>query len=501
MTLEQQFQRQATAFHKLSRRVTGDLKAKQDLGLSLSACMGTISQHLVGLIQRVRALGAKLDDDLQEACRDMEESLSWFQLWLRVLRPIVEAGQAHIGELVSDAGQDVAWPLSSDTSLIPKLHADSETLWAVLVSIAVSGVEGNMSDLFTLMGEMLQRIRLCPAALPGIRQGLVVAIQASMGNLRDPMQYAPATAQEWLYPSLLLEQSCVFQGLVSESFSEEIKKLMALPCPYEGYMPWAVRVGEWVRSACTDTVDWAGVMSIGGYSAWDLPGVEIHGPMQVWHWPEDLNTLAGQCGHLFHEGRRPSVCDAGRAVTFALRRTLNRSESTGPQRPWTLPSLSAGVALWGKPVLFWMSVLLSLPATSGVRQSAESYDDEVAVAPEYDSSPACSHAFAVWTPFHGPSVFDYRRGDSIAGFRILLREAGHREENSLLHVAFDTLATSVDLVSCPSGSQVWWTVRDGLSRELLRPLAPWYAPEGRHVLTLNSLGQAQGVSFSQEAAS
>ena len=232
MTLEQQFQRQATAFHKLSRRVTGDLKAKQDLGLSLSACMGTISQHLVGLIQRVRALGAKLDDDLQEACRDMEESLSWFQLWLRVLRPIVEAGQAHIGELVSDAGQDVAWPLSSDTSLIPKLHADSETLWAVLVSIAVSGVEGNMSDLFTLMGEMLQRIRLCPAALPGIRQGLVVAIQASMGNLRDPMQYAPATAQEWLYPSLLLEQSCVFQGLVSESFSEEIKKLMALPCPY-----------------------------------------------------------------------------------------------------------------------------------------------------------------------------------------------------------------------------------------------------------------------------
>ena len=112
------------------------------------------------------------------------------------------------------------------------------------------------------------------------------------------------------------------------------------------------------------------------------------------HWPEDLNTLAGQCGHLFHEGRRPSVCDAGRAVTFALRRTLNRSESTGPQRPWTLPSLSAGVALWGKPVLFWMSVLLSLPATSGVRQSAESYDDEVAVAPEYDSSPACSHAWS-----------------------------------------------------------------------------------------------------------
>ena len=48
-------------------------------------------------------------------------------------------------------------------------------------------------------------------------------------------------------------------------------------------------------------------------------------------------------------------------------------------------------------------------------------------------------------------------------------------------------------MSCPPGDTVWWLVRDGLSRELLQPVAPWYEADGRRVLTLNSLGQAQNA--------
>ncbi|CAE7826777.1 unnamed protein product [Symbiodinium sp. CCMP2592] len=84
-------------------------------------------------------------------------------------------------------------------------------------------------------------------------------------------------------------------------------------------------------------------------------------------------------------------------------------------------------------------------------------------------------------------------------FRTLLREAGHRAETNTLHVAFDTLPTQLDVVSCPAEGPAWWIVRDGMSRELLRPVAPWYEADGRRILTVNSLGQAQGLTYGAAA--
>ena len=75
LSVEQQAQRRASAASKLSKRISGDLKAKEELRVSLQQWMVTIAIHLAGLVQRVRALGEKVDADLTEALREMREAL------------------------------------------------------------------------------------------------------------------------------------------------------------------------------------------------------------------------------------------------------------------------------------------------------------------------------------------------------------------------------------------------------------------------------------------
>ncbi|CAE7283093.1 unnamed protein product [Symbiodinium sp. CCMP2592] len=158
--------------------------------------------------------------------------------------------------------------------------------------------------------------------------------------------------------------------------------------------------------------------------------------------------------------------------------------------------------------------------------------EEPSVIPQYDATPTCNHAWchelacqtthcgvdaahlhrhcrvtspfqviriSVWTPFFGPHTFDFPTGHSLAEFNFLLHEAGYHANQCTLHVAFDTLPTCLDLVAVPRGPQRWWIVRDGLARELLRPVSPWVESDGRRILTVNSHGQAQGLSHSEEA--
>ena len=76
-------------------------------------------------------------------------------------------------------------------------------------------------------------VRLCPNALPRLPQGLVLAMQVTLGNILDPYSYAPSTAQEWLYPSLLLEHGGPFVGyippLVSAQVPAQVLATAALP--------------------------------------------------------------------------------------------------------------------------------------------------------------------------------------------------------------------------------------------------------------------------------
>ena len=105
----------------------------------------------------------------------------------------------------------------------------------------------------------------------------------------------------------------------------------------------------------------------------------------------------------------------------------------------------------------------------------------------------------LWLPYSGTAVFEFRREAELQNFEQLLQTAGHHAEH-VLTVAYDTLGTSLDLLSIPTAPATWWIVRDGLSRELLRPVTLWTEPGARYVLSLNSHGQAQALSCTPEVS-
>ena len=107
----------------------------------------------------------------------------------------------------------------------------------------------------------------------------------------------------------------------------------------------------------------------------------------------------------------------------------------------------------------------------------------------------------LWNPFQGPSLFDVLRADSADVLLSKLLAAGHDPLRRVLYVAFDTQSTVVDLVSVPPSSGRWWIVRDGISRELLRPVTTWVEEDRRAVVTINSHGQATSLVSTPEVAS
>ena len=149
-----------------------------------------------------------------------------------------------------------------------------------------------------------------------------------------------------------------------------------LPC-CAGLFLWALRMGEWVRAACTDSVEWSHVMAIGGLTTWDLPGVTVHGPTQVWKWPDEVQSLAGQCGHLFHEGRDPFVCDASKSVLHLIGGTLNGSVYVDRSTSSARQALKAGALALGAPrPFFLLGGLLLVDLVAGVRSVSDSPEDE-----------------------------------------------------------------------------------------------------------------------------
>ena len=75
VTAEQHAQRRANLIRTLSRRITGNVKAKTELKDALNQWLIQLSQHLQGLTARVSAIGQKIDEDLQSACDEMAAGL------------------------------------------------------------------------------------------------------------------------------------------------------------------------------------------------------------------------------------------------------------------------------------------------------------------------------------------------------------------------------------------------------------------------------------------
>ncbi|CAE7809875.1 unnamed protein product, partial [Symbiodinium necroappetens] len=89
--------------------------------------------------------------------------------------------------------------------------------------------------------------------------------------------------------------------------------------PTLGYTPWGLRIGIAVFGVCTAEVTWQHVLTIAEANPWDLSGMEIMGDHDLWTWPDDIQGLAGQCGHLLQSGSDPFLCAASSEARPSLR--------------------------------------------------------------------------------------------------------------------------------------------------------------------------------------
>ncbi|CAE7906492.1 pol, partial [Symbiodinium necroappetens] len=310
-----------------------------------------------------------------------------------------------------------------------------------------------------------------------------------------------------------------------------------VPC-VAGRHIWALRFCNWVRAACTTRLSWDEVLEVAGLSYCDLPGTSIHGPDQLWSWPEDVVSLSGQCGHVMHSGSGPYLeciysADPRPPPTPAARSHGHRLALSWWQLPF-LAIVTRGHALYGGASL--LLALTTAHAASDTNASdtpsaLHSSSESEGLAAMTNSTPSCSSAWChelscqsthftvnsaslaeyftafsptepvrvqLWNPFEGPSLFDFLRTESATALHSKLLAAGHDPSRRVLYVAFDTQSTVVDLVSVPPNSGRWWIVRDGLSRELLRPVTTWVDENRRSVVTLNSRGQAASLATTPE---
>ena len=216
--------------------------------------------------------------------------------------------------------------------------------------------------------------------------------------------------------------------------------------------------------------------------------------------------------------RPPHRSDARllRLVPTVLSLLLGRSSSSSFP-----PALLFTALHW----FLWFSADVSIARAASSSSNASS---EVSVF--QDDTPPCSHAWChelacqvthfgatvdslsdyiairsperqvrvyLWRPYQGPVVFDVSAERTHFELADRLSRAGHSSTDAL-YVAIDTLSTSLDLLSVPAHPTIWWLVRDGLGRELLRPVTRWMEPGGPLVLTINAHGQAYALAHSPE---
>ena len=304
-----------------------------------------------------------------------------------------------------------------------------------------------------------------------------------------------------------------------------------IPCHSRRHI-WALRTEDVVRGLCTPEVSWAVLIEVLGISAWDLPGTIVHNGHDVWEWPDDLSQLAGTCGHVFE---RETQLKGGHTICYP-QPLVSAGPPPGPLLPGGTAAAAGGSLalssrrLWSFVLLGWA---VSLPTAAAVSSPPTADAASPASGLIFDPTQTCNvgwcHELAcqathfatstgrlaeyfrrrspfqtvrvlLWQPFRGPSAFDVQRDAPSVVLAQTLAAAGHDAATRQLFVAFDSQATTIDILSIPYGHSIWWIIRDGLSRELLRPVAPWYHDREVRVVTVNSHGQASAVIYSAEVA-
>ncbi|CAE7196284.1 unnamed protein product, partial [Symbiodinium necroappetens] len=169
---------------------------------------------------------SRLADHEEELVPDHTRSLpsavpSWFTGWLCTMRFAIEQGGDVIGELIQHPEQGALLSLQRNADVASVVREAAQVLWSRLQHIVGAQDESSVPTILEHMRSFLQQLRMCPQVLPELPQGLVLAVQVSLGFVLDPFSFAPSTAQEWLFPSLLLEHGGPFCGFVPLEASPE----------------------------------------------------------------------------------------------------------------------------------------------------------------------------------------------------------------------------------------------------------------------------------------
>ncbi|CAE7783037.1 unnamed protein product [Symbiodinium sp. CCMP2592] len=209
----------------------------QDYGASSASIAGgapspPASSALFLGVSRPRQTAMDEDPELIPDKGALQEA--WCRAWMAILAMVAESGDDVVGELSVCDEQEAALPRHKDDQSADKLVAAADELWEFLVQVVAAPSLEQLAALHARLHTLLCDLRSCSGALPRIRQGLLVAIHAALGSLLDPFSYAPGTLQEWLHPSLVVEQGLVRQGyLATEMASNAHAQILCrMPCPF-----------------------------------------------------------------------------------------------------------------------------------------------------------------------------------------------------------------------------------------------------------------------------
>ena len=159
--------------------------------------------------------------------------LTWKTAWFRVSRQCWEQGSAVVGQLAISECQEQALPLQHLTSDPAAVITEGEALWTLLGQV-VQQLEAD-SEVLQLVERLRVWLGACrefPAAVPQVRQGLLLLAHATQGHLCSIDAAGPSTAQEWLYPAELLGQDIPLTGVLSATWdSLALRVLSTMPCP------------------------------------------------------------------------------------------------------------------------------------------------------------------------------------------------------------------------------------------------------------------------------
>ncbi|CAE7514311.1 CPK2, partial [Symbiodinium natans] len=325
------------------------------------------------------------------------------------------------------------------------------------------------------------------ASMPGPQEARSSQISSLDSSLADPC-----------IPTLGIPD----EGTLHVVYCGSIQTSCVVPCPSRR-MPWALIIGDEIRTACTDQTSWAEVATVADLSVLDLQGVAVVLDGFRWMWPEPITHLGHACGTL-------------------LRRTPNKdsrcyveSEHTLPPSPLQARSSCGGMRLakWAQLVAWtasapctgrWLPIALLVNAAMAMVVPV----DPTAARPPLMCVPppgfllfvdvlncflqhpqAEGTLLRIWRPCRGPAVYQFRQQVDLDNLSTWLREQGCRPTRDVFHLAHDSGPDAIDLLCTPPASGAWWILRDGSHRELLRPVCQ--LPDiSEQLVTIDEGGQA-----------